>query len=350
MEEDWVGHLIHPVRAYWGDGTEDWYKWGKDFEFYKKFFELCSNINDADVAFLPLTLNYYLNNNKINIVDDFVRMAKENGKISFIWIDGDQEVRYINDCIYLKYFGFESRKYDNEIILPGDIKHDLLHKYLEGEIVIKKKMKIPSIGFDGIASYPIPKLLFNINRNIINRMKYYLRLTRFKGDPIIPFLIKRKKILDTLSKSRLIITNFKIRDTFAPGIKDMNNDVRLEFINNILDNDYTLCYRGAANYSLRFYETLCLGRIPLFINTDCKLPYNDQINWKEICIWIEENDFAHFEERIIDEHNSMSESQFVERQNYCREIWVKFLSKEGFNYQFYEELKLNFFNKIVSGK
>ena len=38
--KDWRNHLIHPIRAYWGDGTVDWKKWEKDFDFYKKHFVL----------------------------------------------------------------------------------------------------------------------------------------------------------------------------------------------------------------------------------------------------------------------------------------------------------------------
>jgi len=34
----WQNHLIHPIRAYWGDGTSEWDKWEKDFKFYKKYF------------------------------------------------------------------------------------------------------------------------------------------------------------------------------------------------------------------------------------------------------------------------------------------------------------------------
>ena len=45
---------------------------------------------------------------------------------------------------------------------------------------------------------------------------------------------------------------------------------------------------------------------------------------------------------IIDYHNNITEKQFIERQNYCREIWVKYLSKEGFYNQFYSYLEQNY--------
>ena len=109
-------------------------------------------------------------------------------------------------------------------------------------------------------------------------------------------------------------------------------------INNIVDSDYTLCYRGAANYSLRLYETLCLGRIPLFINTDCVLPFEDDIDWKGISIWVEDNELDILDKKIMEFHHSMTNSQFREKQKLCRETWVKFLSKEGFIMNFHKNL------------
>ena len=39
-ENFWLNHLVHPVRAFWGDGTDDWPKWEKDFLYYKNYFEI----------------------------------------------------------------------------------------------------------------------------------------------------------------------------------------------------------------------------------------------------------------------------------------------------------------------
>ena len=119
----------------------------------------------------------------------------------------------------------------------------------------------------------------------------------------------------------------------------MQRQTRNEFINNIISSDYTLCFRGSGNYSLRFYETLCLGRIPLFIDTDCKLPFQNEIDWKSLCLWVNVENLENICEIIIDYHNSISEKKFIEKQLYCREVWVKYLSKEVFfGEQFYNYL------------
>ena len=67
---------------------------------------------------------------------------------------------------------------------------------------------------------------------------------------------KRKNFLDQLKMSNKLRSDFIIRDSFAIGTVGQNNLARNEFIQNIISSDYTFCFRGAANYSLRFYENI----------------------------------------------------------------------------------------------
>ena len=139
----------------------------------------------------------------------------------------------------------------------------------------------------------------------------------------------------------MVDTNFNIRDSFAVGTVGGNLNARIEYINNIINSDYTFCYRGAANYSLRFYESLCLGRIPLFINTDCMLPFEDRVHWKDVCLWVEEHNLKYIGDAVLDFHHSITSGEFIERQHYCREIWVKYCDNEGYYTEFQSYLRNN---------
>ena len=345
-ELEWVNHLVHPVRAYWGDGTAEWPKWKKDFQFFKTYFQLTDDINEAAVGFLPMTINYYIKNHKLEKVSELANKMERLHKPLYVWLDGDHDVRYNHsNCIFIKYFGNSAKSIPNELIQPGDVKHDLLQQYFSGNLQIRKKNKFPSIGFDGIATYPASKLGFTILKNLVSAIHHSLFQTQFGTDPIIPMLVKRKKILDQLQDIPGIKANFNIRNSFAKGTIGGEETVRREFIQNIINNDYTFCYRGAANYSLRFYETLCLGRIPLFINTNCVLPFAKKINWKDAILWVDQSEVGYLSEKIIDFHQSMTDKQFIEKQHWCREIWVKYLSKEGFCHQFHDDIT----SRVVTG-
>jgi len=333
----WRNHLIHPIRAYWGDGTSGWPKWENNFSFYKEYFSIVDTPQESDVGFLPLTLNYYVNQHKLNLVIEQADLMGKNGQHLFVWVDGDHSMSFSHpNCIFIKYFSNSTKDNSYEIIQPGDLKEDLLNTYYNGKIQIRDKSEIPKVGFDGIATYPNHKLVGTILKNAIQYMSYKTRNGIIKPDPVVPYLLKRKRYLKQLSQSISIDSNIIFRDSFAPGTIGNNTKARKQFVNNIINSDYTFCYRGAANYSLRFYETLCLGRIPLFINTNCVLPFEDKIDWKNCILWIDEGDIQYMPELILDFHNSMTNDQFIEKQKYCREIWVKYLSKEGFCHQLHD--------------
>jgi len=343
FKNDWLKFLIHPIKAYWGDGTSDWDKYKQNFEYHKSYFTITEDIIRADLAFLPLTLNYYINSRTLYKVEKFINRAKKYNLKSYIWIDGDNQFRFMNhdnNCVFIKYYSYRSKFLKNELIRPGDLKYDLLKKYFNGELKTKNKSKVPKVGFDGLATYPKILLINLILKNIILKLSYNIRISKIDLDHIFPHFLTRNKILKYLKKSTLIDTNFEIRSIFAEGTLGKKQNSRNDFLNNIMSSDYTLCYRGAANYSLRFYETLCLGRIPLLINTDCKLPLENQVNWKEVCLIVEERDLKYIPKLILDFHHSHTNKQFIEKQIYCREIWLKNLSNKGFYKNLYKHLKV----------
>jgi hypothetical protein len=88
----------------------------------------------------------------------------------------------------------------------------------------------------------------------------------------------RQKILNILSNSEVVDTYF-INSVFNSNIdKKYYNDL---YLKNLNSSEFTLCPRGNGNFSIRFYESLQHGKIPIIINTDIELPFNHIINWKK---------------------------------------------------------------------
>ncbi len=94
-----------------------------------------------------------------------------------------------------------------------------------------------------------------------------------------------------------------------------------------------------GNFSVRFYETLCLGRIPIFIDTDCLLPFQDQIDYKALFPWIDANDLPHAAEILRDFHARLSAEDFLGLQKTCRHLWLEHMTPDGFYYDFYEKFQ-----------
>tara|TARA_Y100000588_G_C13716405_1_gene695269 strand:+ start:55 stop:576 length:522 start_codon:yes stop_codon:yes gene_type:complete len=158
-------------------------------------------------------------------------------------------------------------------------------------------------------------------------------MSKYYSGPIIPPTYLRKRVLDILEEVDQINTNIIRRTRYKGGLISINDDIdflKQEFYNNIIDTDYTLCVRGTGNFSTRFYETLALGRIPIFINTDCILPFDDVIDWERHILWIELNQVQHIREIIKDFHSKHTTTSFRELQNNNRRLWENYFSFSGY--------------------
>lgn len=52
----------------------------------------------------------------------------------------------------------------------------------------------------------------------------------------------------------------------------------------------TLCPRGMGSSSIRFYEVMCFGRIPVHVSDAYRLPFEDKIDYSEFCLFIPEGE------------------------------------------------------------
>ena len=74
------------------------------------------------------------------------------------------------------------------------------------------------------------------------------------------------------------------------------------------------------------------------------MPFEEFIDWKDVCLWVEQSELHYIIEKILDFHHSMTKDQFIDRQLYCRELWLKYFSKEGFYFYFNNYLQKNYKN------
>ena len=68
-----------------------------------------------------------------------------------------------------------------------------------------------------------------------------------------------------------------------------------------------------------------MGRIPIFINTDCLLPFNNYIDWKDHVVWVEWENRHLILDIIKDFHEKISEQQFKKMQMTNRKLWLEIL-------------------------
>lgn len=188
----------------------------------------------------------------------------------------------------------------------------------------------PSVGFCGAThrnEWRRPTLFRRLFRR--HRNQYPLAYPRAPG--------LRALALDALRASRAIEAVIIERDRFMGGAVRPDGSVdpeiavavHREFVTNLFETDYALCMRGAGNFSIRFYEALAAGRVPLLIDTRCILPWPDLIDWDAVVVRIDASHLDELGERLLAAHEAMGPAGFAERQRLCREVWERHLSGPG---------------------
>ena len=81
-----------------------------------------------------------------------------------------------------------------------------------------------------------------------------------------------------------------------------------------------------------------MGRIPILVDTDCLLPYADDLGWRECCVYVRWAEVDQIAEKVQAFHDRLSEGAFVEIQYRARRFWEERLSFNGFFTHFPEHL------------
>lgn len=155
----------------------------------------------------------------------------------------------------------------------------------------------------------------------------------------------REKICQYFSDSGLK-TNFILRDSYIFNLQDNQKE---EFEDNMNNNLFTLCYRGRGNFSIRFYETLMRGRIPIQINSSSIFPYEDEIDYSEIGIFIEEEDIAKIDlEKLVKKYYySKSVDELLQIQKNNRRIYEEYFHPDVYFSQMFRMVGRIMENEII---
>ena len=183
------------------------------------------------------------------------------------------------------------------------------------------KQDVPEIGFCGYVGTPLSRL--------------GLRL--LGANQKVDGLAFRARVLDAVKRDPRLRSRFVARASYlgAAPLAAFQGDhplasERLVFLSNLYESQYALAMRGKGNHSVRFYEILSAGRIPLFVNTGCVLPLENEINWKEHTVWVEDSELPRIGDRVLAFHNRIDPEEFHDLQRRNRQLWENRLQPEPY--------------------
>lgn len=308
------------LETSWGNNSAQKTKWNVTDNYV-------DDINKAQVLFIPDPINNY----SIKALKSINELCKKHNIKGYGYITGDYGCLFPNfdSIVYFRVGGFTQQLPENNIGLPVALSDIFENLYKDIDFEARNKQELPNIGFCGHASMSFKKrfkdkLVF-AKKNVF---RFFQNPFRIDYETLFASAYERFRLLKTLENSSKVKTNFIYRKKYRAGAttKEIRIQTNKEYYENIRQSDYVLCVRGSGNFSVRFYETLMMGRIPIFIDTNCLLPFVDQIDWEKHMVlipWKKRHEIA----RIVSEfHNSMSEEEFKQLQHSNRSLWKNSLS------------------------
>jgi hypothetical protein len=318
--------LVRPFLS-----SRGWIKKGEMFDEWdldEKKMVLVKDIKYATLLLIPYTINFFFENKMEKFLSNYNDLCNQYGILGYAYISGDHPTKYkeFDKLVYFRMGGFRSKLSSKNIGFPAALTDQYPKIFGTNKILTNDKKARPVVGFCGLATD---------KRSVIlkQRLKYLLDFILgikskpyIKGfQPIFLSSIERYKILMQFEKSKFIETNFIFRDKYRAGAKNSKQleNTTKEYYSNIRESDYVFCLRGYGNFSIRLYETLMMGRIPILLNTDCILPFPDLIDWKEHLIIVEWHERNSISEIVNNFHSSITDQNFKDVQINNRLLWLE---------------------------
>lgn len=298
--------------------------------FREPAFNLVEKIEFADFVLLPHEY-FDVIKKDASYLSWHRELAKKHGKKLLIFDFSDYTDTEIDvpEAIVFRVAVYRSRKKNNEIIVPTFVEDlssfaDLRHR---------TKNACPTVGFCGWGSLPDFKSRVNLLiKNFVISIKKTVRRDE-NLEATRRGIYFRIKAIKEIKKCNNIITKFILRKKYSSHVNTIElgyAQARSEYVQNILDSDLALAIRGDANTSCRFYEILSLGRIPLFVDTDCILPLEDVIDYKKFVVFVDYGDMDNICETALNFYKNTNEDDFIAMQKTAREMFEKYLNTTSF--------------------
>lgn len=251
-------------------------------------------------------------------IDECNRLAKvHNKKILVIQYTDEPNGVALESCIIFRPSQYRSERQANEIIMPAFVEDIGRENFL-----VRKKSVKPTVSFVGRSGF----------RSVVDFGRYILKSL------LVPVSKRdgryfRRRLMMVCKRDTRLNTVFIGRKTYsghANSVEGNPQRIREEYIDTLKESDFILAPKGDGNYSLRFFEALSMGRIPVFPDTDIELPLETQIPYKDISVRISLDSLEQTGNSIYDFYTALSDAQFEERQVAARRLFLEYLYAPSF--------------------
>jgi hypothetical protein len=347
--------LADLLRPYWKDMHFTEAQRQETYGLSSQDFCLVGNLAQADLAVLPMAWNYYFQCAQLPRARDFIENARRACRSVLSYVTGDRGVAVppeFDDVWVVRPSGFKSKRRERDVPQPVFFDDPLklypqLSSTLRSPACMNSSLKptphgrpgvpaanetpdarLPAVGFCGQASANLLKLAVDVLRELFRNTSFRLGFSKAEPQPLYPPALLRSRALWVLSRSGLIRPCFITRSRYRAGATstEKREQTVREFYENIDKTDYTLCVRGGGNFSKRFYETLAMGRIPLLLDTDCPLPFEQELPWGDCAVRVHSHELSLLPVRVAEHFTRLGQAGLQNLKLRNRRLWTEWLT------------------------
>ncbi len=256
-------------------------------------------------------------------LDEACELARAQAKEVILFLTGDLCHKVHVDrpeVIVFKGSEYRHALHENEVIFAPFVED--LGQGPEGWEPRTRRDR-PVVSFCGYAGFPSWKTRL---KYVVTNLALDLRAL-ISSRPLGVFkrgIYFRRAALRALENDSRFEKSFIARNSFSGNggtVTDDPRKIREEYVRNIRESDFVLAPKGDANFSSRFYETLSLGRIPVLIDTDMILPFEDRIDYDSFMVRVPFSQVSRTGDYIYEWYEKKDEAAFKEAQETARRVF-----------------------------
>ncbi len=309
LEDAEPAHIVWP---FWG--PSHWQpRYSELFGGFLKegaeLFRLTDDCHEADFFLPPCGWQHGGSPQALRMAD----LAARHGKPVLVFFnhDSDEMIPFDDKSWIFRTSMYRSTKRVNEQAWPAWT-CDVLRTHGGGTLSVRPRAEQPVVGYCGYIDY----------QNMAERFHRFIRQSYSEGGTL------RGSAVRALQRSSDVATRFILRRGFGGHSGQVERD---QYARNMLTCDYALVARGNGNFSFRLYEAMSAATIPVFIDTDCCLPFDDVIPYRDLFVWVPSEDVHRISDYVLRFHAAHDAASLNAHRRRIRDIYDRYLEPLAFH-------------------
>ena len=330
-------HIPEPLR---GVDLAPWFRQQGDGALFSRaarstFFDSVERVAPEAACAMVLPHNFLrLDDAARAYIKQYADMGEKLGMPVILFSLGDysDSLQFDSRVVVLRLSVYRSTLRPNDVVMPT-----LTEDIGAERFVLRAKQEVPVVSFCGRAAFTSMRERV---ASWVRRLKYEaLGLVRKEERARIRGIFWRQWMMRVCERSALVKTLFIVRSTFSGALRTIEispEQARKDFIQNVAEADFVLAPKGDGNYSNRFLEALSMGRIPVVVDTDMVLPFEDTIDYGRVMVRVPMGRVAETPRYIHEFYTTLDEAGWRERQELARTVFVEHLAVDAFFKHFFD--------------